>query len=144
VRRRKHNRGISPANPAGFPPRPGRVSPFPGADPDRHPCPGPQADFDDLKELLIRLNPDLEEKLTELGESLDQLSPKSKPAELNAPMNKLGRFLKKLGDEKSDLNKILGGAKKGVATLQKVGKTYNKIAQWLALPQVPDLLLKKI
>ena len=87
---------------------------------------------------------ELEEKLTELGESLDQLSPKSKPAELNAPMNKLGRFLKKLGDEKSDLNKILRGAKKGVDTLQKVGKTYNKIAQWLALPQVPDLLLKKI
>ena len=106
--------------------------------------PALQADFDDLKELLIRLNPELEKKLTELGESLDQLSPKSKPAELNAPMNKLGRFLKKLGDEKSDLNKILGGAKKGVATLQKVGKTYNKIAQWLALPQVPDLLLKKI
>ena len=49
-----------------------------------------------------------------------------------------------MGDEKSDLNKILGGAKKGVETLQKVGKTYNKIAQWLALPQVPDLLLKKI
>ena len=31
----------------------------------------------------------------------------------------------------------------GIETAQKVGKTYNKFAQWLALPVVPDLFLGK-
>ncbi|MGD2090640.1 MAG: hypothetical protein PVH61_30990 [Candidatus Aminicenantes bacterium] len=77
-----------------------------------------------------------------MGDGLDALSPKSDPKQLNAPLNKLGRFLKKLGDEKSDYSKILKGAKKGVDMFKKVGRTYNKVAQWLALPQEPDVLLK--
>jgi small GTP-binding protein len=104
--------------------------------------PALQEEFDELKELLIQLNPELKKKLTELGDGLDALSPKSDPKQLNAPLNKLGRFLKKIGDDKSDYSKILKGAKKGVETLQKVGRTYNKVAQWLALPKVPNVLLK--
>jgi small GTP-binding protein len=104
--------------------------------------PALQKEFDELKELLLQEHPELKKKLTELGDGLDALSPKSDPKQLNAPINKLGRFLKKLGDDKSDYSKILKGAKKGVETLQKVGRTYNKVAQWLALPQVPDVFLK--
>jgi len=33
--------------------------------------------------------------------------------------------------------------KKGTEMAQKVGKTYNKFTQWLAMPQVPDLFLGK-
>ena len=54
-----------------------------------------------------------------------------------------GRFLKKIGDEKSDYGKVLRGAEKGLETLKKVARTYNKFAQWLALPQVPDILVKE-
>jgi hypothetical protein len=61
---------------------------------------------------------------------------------LTGPLNNLRIFLKKLGDDKSDYSKILRGAKKGVETLQKAGRTYNKVAQWLALPQVPNVFLK--
>jgi hypothetical protein len=78
-----------------------------------------------------------------VGNALDTLSPKSDTEKLNGALNKLGRFLKKVGDEDSDYNKVLSGAKKGVDTLKKVGRTYNKIAQWLALPQVPDFFLKE-
>ena len=33
--------------------------------------------------------------------------------------------------------------KKGIEIAQQIGKTYNKFAQWLALPQIPDLFLGK-
>jgi hypothetical protein len=56
-------------------------------------------------------------------------------------MNKLRRFLKKLNDKNSDFHKVLAAGKKGIKTAQKVARTYNKFAQWLALPQVPDAFL---
>jgi hypothetical protein len=56
-------------------------------------------------------------------------------------MNKLGRVLKDLGDEDSECSKIIKGAKKSIAVAQKLGKTYNKFAQWLGMPQVPDVFL---
>jgi GTPase SAR1 family protein len=104
--------------------------------------PALQEEFDDLKELLIQSEPGLKEKLTGLGGDLNALSSKTEKEKLTGPLNNLRIFLKKLGDDKSDYSKILKGAKKGVETLQKVGRTYNKVAQWLALPQVPDVFLK--
>ena len=56
-------------------------------------------------------------------------------------MNKMRRFLEKVADENSDFHKAVKGAKKGVELAQKVGKTYNKFAQYLAMPQVPYLFL---
>ena len=53
------------------------------------------------------------------------------------------RFLEKVYDENSDYHKIISGTKEGIRLVQKVGKTYNGFAQWLALPQVPDLFLGK-
>ncbi|MCP5102216.1 MAG: hypothetical protein GY950_02500, partial [bacterium] len=105
--------------------------------------PALQEGFEELKELLVQLKPGSKEKLEKVGTALDALSPKSDREKLNGALNKLGRFLKKVGDEDSDYNKVLSGAQKGVDTLKKVGRTYNKIAQWLALPQVPDFFLKE-
>ena len=84
----------------------------------------------------------MKEKLTGLGGDLNALSAKTEKEKLTGPLNNLRIFLKKLGDDKSDYSKILKGAKKGVDMFKKVGRTYNKVAQWLALPQVPDVLLK--
>ena len=105
--------------------------------------PALQADFDKLKELLIESEPKTERKLTEIGDSLDELSPNSDKEKLNKPLNKLQRFLKDLNDENSDTHKILSGTKKGIETAQTVAKTYNKFAEWLALPQVPSVFLGK-
>jgi len=38
---------------------------------------------------------------------------------------------------------LIKGTQKGIEYAQKLGGTYNKFAQWLALPQVPDLFLGK-
>ncbi|MBE9595196.1 MAG: hypothetical protein IMF19_17160 [Proteobacteria bacterium] len=51
--------------------------------------------------------------------------------------------MKELEDKNSKYHKIVSGTKKGIDVAQKLGKTYNKFAQWLALPQVPDLFLGK-
>lgn len=56
-------------------------------------------------------------------------------------MNKLAIIL--MGDENSERSKIIKRTKKGAKLAQEVAKTDNKIAHWLALPQVPDLFLGK-
>jgi protein subunit release factor A len=99
-------------------------------------------DFADLKELLESKNPELSGKLKEIMDSLDEVTPKSSLEKLSKPMNKLGRFLKKLGDEKSDTGKVLKGIEKGIDIGRKVANTYNKFAQWIpGLPVVPDVFL---
>jgi|GEM_PF-510 len=80
-------------------------------------------------------------ELAELGkieDGLDELTLEAKKKELAKPLNKIFRFLEKMGDKDSRLRKILEGTPKGVELGQKLGRTYNKFAQWLALPQAPD------
>jgi len=103
--------------------------------------PAEQEYFDELKDILLEKKPELKRKLGEIGDSLDEVHSGSGKKELTKPMTKLRRFLKKLGDENSDLHKLISGTKKGIEYAQKLGKTYNKFAQWLALPQIPDLFL---
>ncbi len=98
--------------------------------------------FEELKYLLLAKEPGLENRLKGIGDSWDKIHPDGKKEDLNAPMSKLGRFLKKLGDENSDYRKLIAGAEKSIDYAQKLGKGYNNVAQWLALPQIPDLLLK--
>jgi len=102
-----------------------------------------KSDFEDLKIILDKANPEIKKEMDNIQDSFDEVSPNSKEADLNKPFNKLGRFLKKLNDENSDVNKIIKGTQKGIELTQKVGRIYNKFAQWLALPVVPDLLLGK-
>ena len=104
--------------------------------------PAIQSDFEDLKDLLIEADPNLERKLNEIGDSLDEVNADTEKEKLNKPLNKLGRFLKKLDDENSDYYRLISKSKKGIESAQKLGKTYNKFAQWIpALPVVPDLFL---
>jgi internalin A len=106
--------------------------------------PAVRDDFSELKELLESKHPALSGTLKEIMDSLDEVTPESSQEKLSKPMNKLGRFLKKLGDKNSDVNKILHGIGKGMDTARKVAKTYNKFAQWIpGLPVVPEALLKE-
>ncbi|MCP4149629.1 MAG: hypothetical protein GY757_17925, partial [bacterium] len=104
--------------------------------------PAIQESFADLKRLLVKQNAGLKEELKELEDSLDNLLPGSPKETMAGPMNKLFRFLKKLGDEESDYGRLIAGAEKGVQYAQKLGSGYNSVAQWLALPQIPEALLK--
>ena len=105
--------------------------------------PAIQDNFAELKEAIADANPKLKEELNRVEDSLDEVSAEDDKKALKKPMNKMRRFLEKVADENSDFHKAIKGAKKGIEMAQKVGKTYNKFAQWLALPQVPDLFLGK-
>jgi internalin A len=100
-------------------------------------------EFDNLKEELENLNPKLESDLDKIQDSLDEISTKPDQEKLVKPLNKLYRLLDKLSDPNSDYNKVITGTQKGIELAQKVGRTYNKFANWLAMPQVPDLFVGK-
>ena len=89
------------------------------------------------------LNPKLDRDLDKIQDSLDEVSASSDKEKLAKPLNKLYRLLEKLSDPNSDYNKLIIGTQKGIELTQKLGRTYNKLAQWLEMPLVPDLFLRK-
>lgn len=102
-----------------------------------------QTDFDNLKEEIENLDPKLKSELDKIQDSLDEVSANSEKETLKRPLNKIYRLLAKLSDPDSNYNKTVTGTLKGIEYAQKLGRTYNKFAQWLAMPQVPDLFLGK-
>ena len=58
------------------------------------------------------------------------------------PFKKLKRILDEIVEPKSTLNKAVTATTKGINAAKKLAGVYNKFAQWLALPQVPDVFLK--
>ncbi len=51
--------------------------------------------------------------------------------------------MNELSDEKSKLHTTVKAVKHGVSIAQDIAKGYNDIAQWVGLPVVPTLFLKK-
>jgi len=102
-----------------------------------------QAEFADLRREVEDLDPKLKEEMDKIQDNLDDVSSNSEKEKLNKPLNKLGRFLKELDNPNSNYSKVIKGTEKGIEYAQKLGRTYNKFAQWLAMPQVPDLFLGK-
>jgi len=103
--------------------------------------PAIQSDFRKFKREVSKLDEELKEELDDLEKNLLEITPTSEQSKINKAVNKLSSFMQELNDEKSKFNEIVKGTKKGIELAQKLGKTYNKFAQWLALPQVPDLFL---
>ena len=100
-----------------------------------------QVEFDNLRKEIKGLNHGLDSDSDKIQDSLDELSTNSDPEKAVKPFNKLYRLLDKLSDPNSDYNRVITGTQKAIEYAQKVGRTYNKFAQWLAIPQVPDPLL---
>ncbi|MCP4149221.1 MAG: hypothetical protein GY757_15850 [bacterium] len=96
-----------------------------------------------MKNRLGKQNDGLRGGLKGLEGSLDNLLPGSPKETMAGPMNKLFRFLKKLGDENSDYGKLIAGAEKGLEYAQKLGKGFNIVAPFVGLPKIPPFLLKK-
>ncbi len=102
-----------------------------------------RTEFGNLKDELENLDPKIDNDLDKIQDSLDELSSNSDQEKLIESLNKLNRFLMKLSDPDSNYNKVIKGTEKGIEYAQKLGRTYNKFAQWLAMPTVPDLFLGK-
>lgn len=57
--------------------------------------------------------------------------------------NRLKRIVDEIGEEGSNLHNAVKKIKHGVGIAQDIAKTYNDIAQWVGMPQVPKPFLKK-
>jgi uncharacterized protein YjbI with pentapeptide repeats len=103
-----------------------------------------QGSLSELKEKLRQGSEDLK-TLDELQNTLDQIDKSSSPDEVakSSAMSKFRRFLSELGDEESSLSKTIKGIKKGTDIARELAGTYNDIAQWCGLPQVPKPFTKK-
>lgn len=94
--------------------------------------------FDDLREVLADVYSKLDKELDKVEESLNEVTGESPRENFNKPLNELRKLLKKFAEEHSEYNKIITSIVKGMATLRKLERTYNKFALWLALPRVPE------
>lgn len=91
---------------------------------------GNTEDVEELEEAI--------EVLEEIQEGADKKEVKKKGI-----VRKLRRIVEDLGDEDSTIHKAIEGVKNGVSIAQDIAEQYNKVAQWLGLPQVPKPFLKK-
>ena len=82
--------------------------------------------------------PELDKELDKVEESLNEVTGESLPEKFNKPLNELRKLLKKFAEARFRYNKIITSIAKGMATLRRLERTYNKFALWLALPQVPE------
>jgi internalin A len=57
--------------------------------------------------------------------------------------SRIGEFIDNLSDENSRINKALKLVSKGADKVQKLGRFYNKVAPYFALPSIPPILLGK-
>lgn len=103
--------------------------------------PAIQSDFRKFKREVAKLDEELKEELEDLEDDFLEITPTSIQGKINKALNKLSTFMQELADENSKFYKVVKGSEKGIELAQKLGKSYNKFAQWLALPHVPDLFL---
>lgn len=102
-----------------------------------------QNEFFDMKGKLIYTDDGIKNEINDIDNELMKLDDNNPDniKENKHVFKKIGRLLEKFNDSNSDMNKILKQSKEGVKKIQKLAKVYNKFAQWLALPQVPDIFL---
>jgi len=86
---------------------------------------------------------ELQEDLGLIDRELSEMKPAGdEPDQFNkTPLKRLKKILDQVNDPNSLIHKTISASKKGITACQKVGRTYNKFAQWLGMPQIPDVFL---
>lgn len=102
-----------------------------------------QESFDELAHSLISATPSLEPDLIEIANNLSKLDEDiTHRSQIDKGLvEQIGNILKELNNPESNLGRALSGIRNGFSLLQKAGRAYNSIAEWLALPQIPRLFL---
>lgn len=105
-----------------------------------------QSHLNELSQLIQETGfNDQAQSLSSVANILEQAETYTKPEEFKKKgiANRLRRIIDELSDDKSTLNKTVKGLKNGINIAQELAVEYNKLADWLLLPQVPKILLKK-
>lgn len=96
-----------------------------------------------LKELLpVDSNEYIKQEISLLDEELMGIDVNDIEDVDKKPFKRIKRLFDQVSDEDSEISKIFDKSIKFKQSLQKIGKSYNKVAQWLALPHIPDILLE--
>jgi hypothetical protein len=105
-----------------------------------------QGSFNDLAQLLESDGKTKEAKqLAYAAQLLEQVEEAQTPKEIKKKGigNRLKRVVLAMGNEDSNLHKAITGIENGIDIAQDIAATYNDVAQWCGLPQVPKPFLKK-
>lgn len=100
---------------------------------------GLQGDFNDLLGEMVNRPKEFEEecaKVTSALESLDSCNTKEEITKTGA-LKKIERFLIECADPESKTGKLISEVKYAAGIVKELASKYNKIAKWLALPQIP-------
>lgn len=94
---------------------------------------------DELAEKLGSQSEELEAQLKKAAAALEKLEKSGSKEDIqkSGAMNKLRRFLEECQDTESSTGKLLSGVKYAAGIARDLAGTYNKIAKWVALPQIP-------
>ena len=105
-----------------------------------------QGELNSLARTLKRSgHEDVAKELENAAEDLKEAETITNPEEIKRKglLGNVTQILEDLGNKDSKLHRVISGIDKGVEIAQKMGKTYNKIGQWAALPIIPDFFLGK-
>jgi len=113
---------------------------------------GIKSSIDQLQTEIETVNVDEVEEARTVQDTVEQLGDLSKqveeiefldPGSNEKPkiLGKVGDFLNSLSDPDSKTGKVIRIVKDGVEIVQDIARTYNSVAEWVGLPQVPRLFL---
>ncbi|MBE7171945.1 MAG: glutamate synthase large subunit [Williamsia sp.] len=102
-----------------------------------------QKEFLNLKSELIKIAPEVTHEVNKIDDELMEVDNNNEKSLKKSTLSKIKRLYDAINNEDSSLNQAVKASKKCLKTLQDLGKTYNKFAQWLMLPQVPTVFLNE-
>jgi hypothetical protein len=91
---------------------------------------------------LTESNKDTILEINEIGKGLDPIKNIEKKEDIDpSVMKRLGNFIEHVNEPNSNEGKMISNVKNGINLFQKIGKKYNSVAEWFALPQIPSIFL---
>lgn len=106
--------------------------------------------FDQLKDELSKANtsPELDQTIEEIKDitaNIDEFDyEEASSDQKKEKLGKVGEFLSRMADPKSKTGQVVEVVKNGIDIVQDIAASYNSVAEWVGLPVVPRLFLKKI
>lgn len=100
---------------------------------------GLHGDLNDLKDEVGNQSETFNEQCDKVSRALEKLDSCETKEEVtkSGAMKKIERFLKECNDPDSETGKLLAGIKYAAGIIKDLAGKYNKIAKWVALPQLP-------
>lgn len=100
---------------------------------------GLHGDFNDLKDEVQDESPEFNEECDKVSKALEKLDSSESKDDIikSGAMKKIERFLAECHNQETKIGKLLVGIKNAAGIVKDLATKYNKIARWVALPQLP-------